>query len=716
MPQTVETLQGSAGSPAESLAVHLQHDNEVIRCAALRAFAANAAEPAARRALLDALADPDPDIRSDALDRLAVLARPQDADELRASLTGDPVREVKIAAIEALGNLKDTAVIPLLRNLAGSRCEDTVAWEDEGGDWDDWLDIQVAAITALGRLQAEEAVEDLLAARRDEFGQDVDDAVFGALCYLGTPGVGVLLDIIRTENQRPARRAAAALAKSDIEALLPHLDDLLAAENPDIREIALGALGPTDDRAADLARHDPSASIRRNALRLIATARPGEVEAALHDSDESVQADALTLLDVKIAPEKHEALVDNLLLWLRHAGPALASSAAAALPLFAPNRCEGPLLDAIADADLPLEARVAAVRALAGRSPTTPTAAFAGILENPARQVRTAALAELSRRAELDDSAAVELLASAVRGELNAPAEQNAGAVPETGRDAHEAAMPKGESGPRRIRITRDGDIVEGEAAPQGSTLAQIISAETGHDRPDPLADDTPEEAPAKRRRRQPVEGPDDFAAQFQLDAIGVSVNACNRQIEDALLHCALHGPEDARRAAWTALSKWSPEFRHAKPAREAAMQAMQDPDPVIRNAAFGILAKDDLPADALRLALDHDDALLRAAAVLHLPPQAALDFLADEAPAVRQSSVVRVASAGNPALPKRATEILVQAERSDTLRDLFRRSQEALREGLAQVSATDEPRRVLVLLEALASLDRSGNPVGTHP
>ena len=144
-------------------------------------------------------------------------------------------------------------------------------------------------------------------------------------------------------------------------------------------------------------------------------------------------------------------------------------------------------------------------------------------------------------------------------------------------------------------------------------------------------------------------------------------------------------------------------------------MQAMQDPDPVIRNAAFGILAKDDLPADALRLALDHDDALLRAAAVLHLPPQAALDFLADEAPAVRQSSVVRVASAGNPALPKRATEILVQAERSDTLRDLFRRSQEALREGLAQVSATDEPRRILVLLEALASLDRSGNPVGTH-
>lgn len=710
MSQTIQDLRGPTGLPVDALSVHLRQENEVIRCAALRAFAANAPDDIARRALLDALIDPDPDIRTDALDRLSRMARPEDCDALRASLEGDPVREVKIAAIEALGNLRDSAAIPLLRRLVHSRCEDLVAWEDEGGDWDDWLDIQVAAVKALGKMRASEAIEDFLSARKDEFGQDIDDTVFEALSNLGAPGIGVLMQIIRSEPQRPARRAATVLARSDADALLPYLDQLLASEDAELRTVALGVLRPGDARAADLARHDPAPPVRRKALRLVATSAPQTIEAALQDPDESVQAEALALLDGKITPDEHETLVDNILMWLRHAGPVLASAAAEALPRFAPNRCEAPLLDAAADADLPLEARVASVKALAAKSPPALANAFADILQNPARQVRIAALAEISKRAETGERIAIELLVSAIRGDLNAAGPLGADKPLPRDHDDHDAAIPKDEFSPQRIRITRDGDIVEGETAALGSTLQQIISAETEHDRPEILSDDTPEEAPAKRRRRQPVEGPDDFAIQFRIDAIGVSANACNEMIEDALLHCAIQGQDDARRAAWTVLSKWPADFRHSKEVREAAATAMEDSDPIRRTAAFTILAKREIPADVLRLALDSDDALLRALAVGHLPAEAALDFLADDASAVRRNSVARIAAADVPELIGQATEILAQAERSDSLRELFSSSEEACRAGLAKISQAQDPKRILVFLEAFASLDRSGS------
>lgn len=700
-----QAVQDRNEATVDVITPYLSHQNEVIRCAALRAYAACAPEPKARQALLDKLMDPDPDIRTDALERLVDLARPEDAELLRASLEGDPVREAKVAAIHALSSLQDKGSVSLLRSLVHSRSENRVAWEDEGGDWDDWLDVQVAAVTALGRMQVADAIEDFVTARNDEFGQNIDDAIFKALSDLGTPGIEVLFQIAKVEGSRAARRAAAEIAKTDISALVPFADKLLNSEDPDVRRIAISAMTPDDTRAVNLVRHDPSTEIRVAALRHVALARPDEVLTALQSPHEGVQAEALALLDGTVPANLHEPLVDNLLVWLRHAPTGLAIAAAHALPNFAPNRCEAPLLDVVADTDRHLEIRIAAVAALAGKSPPVATELFRAMLENPTRQVRTAALAELSHRAKCGEHTAVDTIVEAIRGELVSTGDDHASGNEAASQDA---AMPKGEHGPQSIRITRDGDIVEGEEAPSGSTLHGILAATREPAPPTELAEDTPEEAPAKRRKRQPVEGPADFEASFQIDAIGICNDSCDARIEAELLACAVEGQELTRQAAWNALAKWPGAFQHSVAVRKAASAAMEINDPMVRSSAFSVLAKESIPVDALRLALESNDALLRAEAVGHLPARAAADFVTDLSTTVRQRSVACIVADGDPELAISATRRLLATDWTDTLAALISKSKTAGKEGLCQISQTVEPKQVLVLLEAFAGQENA--------
>ena len=178
--------------PARVISPYLRAPEEPIRCAAARALGALGDENAAP-ALVHALLDPDPDVRADAMGALVRCARPEDAPAIRRSLEGDPVGDVKTAAVRTLARLRDDASTPLLRALARDRCESEVAWEE--GSWDDWLDVQVAAITALGDMGAEAAVDDLIRAREDEAAQELDPVV------LRRPG----------EDARPRHRGAPRL-------------------------------------------------------------------------------------------------------------------------------------------------------------------------------------------------------------------------------------------------------------------------------------------------------------------------------------------------------------------------------------------------------------------------------------------------------------------------------------------------------------------------
>ena len=204
--------------------------------------------------------DPDPDLRADAMAALARCARPGDAPAIRRSLAGDPVGEVKVAAVQALARLKDGGAGPLLRALALGRCEAEVAWEEPGSGWDDWLDVQVAAIEALGTIGAEDAVDDLIEARDDEMGQDLDHVVFAALARMTE------LAVVALKDGDPTLRAAAARALAARSDAASHLAPLLDDPDDSVRATALKAVAAADSEQAVRGFGDPSAIVRGAAL------------------------------------------------------------------------------------------------------------------------------------------------------------------------------------------------------------------------------------------------------------------------------------------------------------------------------------------------------------------------------------------------------------------------------------------------------------------
>ncbi|MEO1457535.1 MAG: hypothetical protein AAFV49_08190 [Pseudomonadota bacterium] len=87
---------------------------------------------------------------------------------------------------------------PPLRALARDRAADEVARDEENGSWEDWLDMQTAAIEALGAMGVANAVPDMLVARADEMDQALAKVVFPVLARVGASGVAALFGLMRT--------------------------------------------------------------------------------------------------------------------------------------------------------------------------------------------------------------------------------------------------------------------------------------------------------------------------------------------------------------------------------------------------------------------------------------------------------------------------------------------------------------------------------------
>ena len=306
--------------PASVISPYLRAPEEPIRCAAARALGALGDENAAP-ALVEALLDPDPDVRADAMAALVRCARPQDAPAIRRSLQGDPEGEVKTAAVRTLGRLEDGASTELLRALARDRCESEVAWEE--GSWDDWLDVQVAAITALGDMGAESAVDDLIRARADEGGQELDHVVFAALAKMPGRGVAALLDFLKDGDARVRERALAALSRAGRDRLAPLRDRLVADPSPGVRRLAADCLDAGDAALSALVLKDPEASVRAAAVGRVAPAAPDLARAALADPDPHVRATALEGLAPHLSSADEPSLAAKLTAWLGGSDPRL---------------------------------------------------------------------------------------------------------------------------------------------------------------------------------------------------------------------------------------------------------------------------------------------------------------------------------------------------------------------------------------------------------
>lgn len=701
--------------PVPLILDHLASGNDVIRTGAVRAAAALAIDDdRVRVALVDALLDEDPDVRTDAMDALVLCARRADADTLRCSLLGDPVREVKHAAIRALTRLNDIASVPIFRKLVISRADDDVAWEDDNDAWDDWLDVQIAVIEALGQLSAHEAIEDILAARDDEEGQVLDGPVFAALAAMGDKGVVWLLAIAQSEKGLGRKRALEVLADLQSDVLVGFVDLIVGDAAADVRRLALPLLLPDDPRIDALALQDPDEGVRCETLRLFADRRPEFAIKALSDKSELVQAAALDHLVFPLEDALQSTLADNAIAWTRFGKEKLAVAAARILPRLAQERASEPLIELVRNTARPLEARLAAVTALAEMSDISATERLITLLGNETQQVRTVALTQLAGRCRAGDTTAGQALAMAMDGTLLSPDRAVVVHDAETGPDL---AMSKTDEAPRgHLHISRDGDIVETDPDDTNDinvvTLSTLDAIQLSRlpDAEPALAEVTPEESAPKRRHRRAVEGPETVADDLRFLALGIAGDAPGIAIEAAAIEAVQSKDDALRLAAYRALLKRAEADRNGAQNTGLARNGLADENPAIRSTSAQILALSPGNSVALEAFLEDPDALVRAVAVRHAATnEHALVALEDPALVVREAALAKVLAEGQDDLASAVFDALSRAERIDTLADACCKSDLVLNRSIQALAGSDvTPKQAHVLLEALA---RYGTP-----
>ncbi|MFN3253217.1 HEAT repeat domain-containing protein [Roseibium album] len=309
------------GSEVEgNLLTIAQSGTPAEQCLAIKALGAWA-PPSARTVLLEATHNADPDVRVDALQTLVKLEETNLGKDFMWSLENDPVGEAKIAALRGLCREDRDLASSLLQRLILDRCEEDVAWEDEVADWDDWLDIQKEVIHTVGRLGIQDAVDVLLTAANDEFGQDLWRETLEALAGLGRPGLLALIDAGQSASERHRERAARALGASRDSMAIKALD---ALSQDKVANVRLAALETMLERKAPLfdARliEDQSGSIRAfAAARSPTIATDNLIQLAISDEDKMVRlAAARRLSERRPSAAQIGRLVNHAKLKLRH--------------------------------------------------------------------------------------------------------------------------------------------------------------------------------------------------------------------------------------------------------------------------------------------------------------------------------------------------------------------------------------------------------------
>ncbi len=701
--------------PVPLLLSQLANGNDVLRTGAVRVAAAVAiGDNRVRIALLDSLLDEDPDVRTDAMDALVHCAKPEDGEVLRRSLLGDPVREVKHAAIQALAAIDDRASIPIFRKLVASRAEDEVAWEDDSDPWDEWLDVQLCVIDALGKMRAEEAIQDILDARDDEEGQTLDTEAFAALAQMGSEGAVWLLSVAQTEEGLGRKRALEALAGMKSDLLLDHAEVMITHEAADVRRLALPLMAADDTRIEEITLRDPDPTIRCEALTLFAPAQLDLALKALSDTDEAVQATALAYLDLPLEGDLQTSLIDNAIAWAHHGKEVLAIAAVRLLPQLAPDLAAITLPELAQDIERPLQLRLAAAVALSELGDLPATGALIVLLGNETQQVRTVALTRLAALSETGDGDATQALAVAMDGTLLAPERAMVDHPDENGPDL---AMSKVDQPPRgHLRISRDGEIIEddpgdepGEDVPH-STLASIQMLGTPPAEEPELddtkpAEDTPEETPAKRRHRRAVEGPAEVGTDLRRVAFAIAGHLPGEAIETAVTEALEEADDPLRLSAWRAFYNRTVAGHLTAVQCQRAVQGLRDEMPSIRSTAADILALHPETVASMIPCLEDDDALVRAVAVRHAAgPDEALVALGDTALSVRRAALDKVMAIEDAALEASAFRILSQEERIDTLAEGCSLSDTIMTLTVQALATPDLPPRIAyILMQALA-------------
>ncbi|WP_068310177.1 HEAT repeat domain-containing protein [Polycladidibacter hongkongensis] len=460
---------------SETLLKIAQEGSPAEQCLALKALTNgkhSATDADTRRVLLDLTRNDDPDVRVDALCALVSRQEPDIGEHFLWSLLNDPVGDSKLAALKGLGQKdKDTAA-PLLQKLLLDRCEETVAWEDEAGQWDDWLDVQKGVIAAIARLKITDCLPALLQVTRDEMGQDLWEDVLTALSQFGEAGVMELIAIGQLPNSRLRRRAAAALGRTAEPLAERALNALTQDQAAEVRLASCEALLA---RGADLplARllTDTSSELRIFALRNAQDISPAKlIDFAVRGASAEERIAALErLAETRIDHAAEEQLLQDIVPLLRRSEDPYICALIAVLARVASPAAQALLLDIQAQRTAP-SVQCAVVQAFR-QFPDCENvlSILAGAIAGNSQSLRLHAMATLAAlAAEHGEGAASAqaLLAEAAKGTLT-DAENVDAAQEEV---SQERAGRTDEESKSRIRIDRDGNVLEPASQIQSAT------------------------------------------------------------------------------------------------------------------------------------------------------------------------------------------------------------------------------------------------------
>lgn len=254
----------------EALCQLIERGDEADRCHAIRALGALKAEGAAEQ-LIPYLRDEDIDVCVDAADALGKICSPVAVPALIESLNNETDGEISASIAEALGQIGGDAAITALHNIMNVRPEG-MEWDN---DWDPWWNVQLEAVKALGKLQAELAVDDLVRILDDEAEQDIENEVLRALAQIPNRGIESLIERLQNKESstQSRHRAARALRFAEPVQAIKVLGRALQDSEPEVRAEAAGSLAALNAsqylRALLLMLRDPSELVRDAAIKAV---------------------------------------------------------------------------------------------------------------------------------------------------------------------------------------------------------------------------------------------------------------------------------------------------------------------------------------------------------------------------------------------------------------------------------------------------------------
>ncbi len=326
-------------------------DYDILRVKAIqgiRTLAPNA-DDERLESLIAALRDDDEDVRVDAAETLGLLKVTRASENLLENLIHDPCGDVKLAAINALAALDARDAAPVMRQLVNGRGDEVVWDEDEiyRDEWDGWLDIQIAAIKALGQFQDKEAVEPIMLAMHDPEGQDVDIYGLEALAAIGKAALPSLAVCAKSSKRLRRYHTIRVVTSLSDEAALPMLQEALDDKDNDIRLLAFEALLKRKPSVELFSRalEDNNELVRIAAFGRLNLDEAGYLQQALSDPSPKVQLALIKRLEKTPIENKDELVYRALSLMSESDRVEVAANALGVLAAKAPKFVKNELKD-----------------------------------------------------------------------------------------------------------------------------------------------------------------------------------------------------------------------------------------------------------------------------------------------------------------------------------------------------------------------------------